>query len=737
MIQIKQIFLYLIGFLFFSHQNLYGQSNKNGSAKFSDEEFILDGIDNEKIWESSEIITNFNSFFPIHLNKPSQKTEIKIVYDKSNIYVFAKCFTSNEKLNTPSLERDNQERGNEGIAVIFDTYKDGNNGFWFESDHNGVKKDALLSNGGQRFPQDLDFTWDISWDVKTSVKPDFYTMEFKIPFNSIKFPEDSQNWNIQFIRIDSQKKAFNLWSQARKGSTPFDLAFFGELIFDIPLGKSKSPLVIIPYSNGQISRNYEDKINSSDFSFGGDAKISIGNGMNLDLTFNPDFSQVEVDDQIINLTRFEVNLPEKRQFFIQNNDLFANFGDSRDSRAFFSRRIGVAKDLDGNTMENRIIAGLRLSGKISNNLRLGFLNMQTDQDLNNGISANNNLVLTLQQKVFTRSNIGLIYINRQKTGNSNTINNQEKFNRVLGLDYNLLSKNSVWTANIHAHNSFSETKKNNPYSIGSLIIYNTRNNNVRFKILKIGEGYESDLGFVMRNGIYKNILRYQRRFWVENEKLRLITLSQLIRYIDRPHLNSLITDRNFFTTADIELTNRSSFSLSFQKSLTYLENDFNITRNDNAVPLPPGEYNYHNFNLSYSGDNTRNLSINGELSAGKFYNGNKFSIQTKLNYRIQPIFQSSLNISYDKISLPKPYDSAGLWLIGPKINFTFTKKLFWSNYVQYTSISKNLGINSRLQWRFAPLSDLYLVYNDNYFASDFFAPKVRSLTFKLSYWINI
>ena len=135
MLYTKQIFLHLIAFLFFSHQNFYGQSNKNGSAKFSDEEFILDGIDKEKIWESSEIITNFNSFFPIHLNKPSQKTEIKIVYDKSNIYVFAKCFTSKEKLNTPSLERDNQERGNEGIAVIFDTYQDGNNGFWFEADH--------------------------------------------------------------------------------------------------------------------------------------------------------------------------------------------------------------------------------------------------------------------------------------------------------------------------------------------------------------------------------------------------------------------------------------------------------------------------------------------------------------------------------------------------------------------------------------------------------------------------
>ena len=131
-----------------------------------------------------------------------------------------------------------------------------------------------------------------------------------------------------------------------------------------------------------------------------------------------------------------------------------------------------------------------------------------------------------------------------------------------------------------------------------------------------------------------------------------------------------------------------------------------------------------------------NFNINAGISAGNFYNGNKFSFQTKLNYRIEPIFQSSFNISYDKIDLPLPFDSAELWLIGPKINFTFTKELFWSNYIQYSSLNESVGINSRLQWRFAPLSDFYLVYNDNYFASNIFAPKLRSLTFKLSYWFN-
>ena len=135
-----------------------------------------------------------------------------------------------------------------------------------------------------------------------------------------------------------------MWSKVPINQKAFDLAFFGNLIFDNPLGKSKTQITLIPYMSGIKTSDFNSNINYDSFSFGGDAKVTIGNGMNLDLTFNPDFSQVEVDDQIINITRFEINLPEKRQFFIQNSDLFSSFGDSRDSRTFFSRRIGVARD---------------------------------------------------------------------------------------------------------------------------------------------------------------------------------------------------------------------------------------------------------------------------------------------------------------------------------------------------------------------------------------------------------
>ena len=173
---------------------------------------------------------------------------------------------------------------------------------------------------------------------------------------------------------------------------------------------------MIPYLSSAAQNDFIYSTSKSNISLGGDAKIPIGNALNLDLTFNPDFSQVEVDDQVVNLTRFAISLPEKRQFFTQNDDLFKDFGENRDVIPFFSRRIGVAQDLDGNTIENKIIAGARLSGKLNSNLRLGFLNMLTDSDVNNQIASNLNTVFTLRQKVFDRSNISFFLIDRRTIG---------------------------------------------------------------------------------------------------------------------------------------------------------------------------------------------------------------------------------------------------------------------------------------------------------------------------------
>ena len=460
--------------------------------------------------------------------------------------------------------------------------------------------------------------------------------------------------------------------------------------------------------------------------------------MVLDLTYNPDFSQVEVDDQIINLTRFEVRLPEKRQFFLQNSDLFSSFGNSYSAQPFFSRRIGVAKDLDGNTIQNKIIVGARLSGKINKNLRLGFLNMITDSDPENEISSNNNSVIALQQKMFSRSFLGLIFINREKLEEDEIENDQAEFNRVLGIDYNLQSKDSKWVGKIWYHKSYESKNVKNNFSNGLWLNYNSRKNNLFLSSRQISDEFSSDLGFIRRTGIKSHFIKYGHRLWIDSKRIRSIELSQQLYFVDTPNLSNLITDRNYETQGVISFTNQSKFELTYNRRYTFLLDDFDPVGGENSIPLPSNNgFFYNDFEMQFSSNYTKNYYFNFQTTIGQFYSGNRVSFNTELSYRIQPKFSGSIKLRYDDIYFPSIYTYGKLFLIGPKLEYTFNKKLFWNTFVQYSSKSDNLGINSRLQWRFAPLSDLYLVYNDNYFTYDNLVPRVRSLTFKLTYWLNI
>ena len=720
------LLIYLLNFFFNTLVN--AQEFKNLYSTYTDQSIDLDGKDDEEFWIQNSAGEEFWQNFPSD-SLASQKTEVKIVHNDNYIYAFIKAFNSSNKYSIPSLERDSSVPGNDAVILLFDTYKDGNNAFFFESNPVGLKKDALISEGGD----DIDMTWDIKWEVETYIGNGFYQCEFKIPLNSLKFPDGSKDWGFQVFRADIFTGEFSLWNKVPINQKAFDLGFFGNLIFDNPLGKSKTQITVIPYTSGINSNDFNSNINHNNISFGGDAKVTIGNGMNLDLTFNPDFSQVEVDDQIINMTRFEINLPEKRQFFIQNSDLFSGFGDSRDSRTFFSRRIGVARDKNGNTIENKITAGLRLSGKISKNTRLGVINMYTNEDPKNNIKANTNSVIALQQKLFSRSNLSLLFINRQ-----NTAKNELDYNRVIGVDYNLLSKDAVWDGKFYFHNSFSDLNKTNPFSTGFTLSYNTRNNSIYSKVIRLGEGFESDLGFIRRKGIFKNYFRYQRRFWLKNKKIRSVNLISSLSYTDKPENNSLVTDRNYRVGFEFDFNSMARIEVSLRNDFTQLEDSFNPLRSFGKNPLPANsDYNYSYLEFEYRNDQRKKISYRLEFNNGDFYNGKRMSLRTQFNYRFEPIFQSSFNLSINKISLPRFYGDGRLILATSKFNLTLNKSLFWMNYFQYSNVSRNFGINSRLQWRFAPLSDLYIVFNNNYLYEDSLIPNLRTISFKLSYWLDL
>lgn len=698
------------------------------------------------MWESANEITDFWQWFPVDTLKATQPTVVKFLFDEDNLYLLAISYSESSEIIVPSLRRDFFGRGNDNITLLLDTFMDGTNGFMFGTNPMGVQRESLISNGGNNFQRDYNSSWDVKWKSEASQQDGFWMVEVKIPLRSIQYPDGATQFRANVYRHDTHTTQWSTWTNIPQNQTIASLAFMGILNFERPLKKSKKTIALIPYIGGSVQKDFDENKEKSVFNYGGDAKLSIGSGMFLDLTINPDFSQVEVDDQIINLTRFEVSLPEKRQFFIQNSDLFVNFGDRREAQPFFSRRIGIAKDTLNNTVENKIISGVRLSGKVNNNLRLGFLNMQTQEDNANKIAANNNTVFTLQQKILDRSNLNFIFINRQTTGNPDFgknkdgeeyTNTQDSFNRVIGTDFNLATKNNRWTGRTFFHYSLSPNQKKDTYATGLNFNYNSKVHGGAFNLVRIGDDYQSDLGFIRRTGILKNFARYTYRIWTESERLRSINLSAGFFYVGKPSKDYLTTDRGTFYNVEFTLTNQGRLNLGYNTRYTYLQDAFNPTGVDNAIVLAAdSSYSYNSVEASFGSNPGSVFNFDISSSYGDFYNGTRFSVSSQMNYRAQPYLTASVRINYNRIKLPQPYSSANLLLISPKLDFTFNKNLFWATFIQYTSSSESVGINSRLQWRFSPLSDLFIVYNDNYSVDSEFFPKIRSLTFKLTYWFN-
>ncbi|MFL2591070.1 MAG: DUF5916 domain-containing protein [Flavobacteriaceae bacterium] len=722
--------------MFISHSIL----SQSAKAIFIDSDINIDGIADEPSWKKAEFSSDFWQYFPVDSIKANEQTKFKVLYDEENLYLLIISDFGDDDYVVSSLKRDWSSRNNDSMTLVLDTFNDATNAFIFGISAEGIRREGLISNGGNGIGsgRGFSFSWDVKWEGEINKEGNILNAEFKIPLASLRYDDKSIKWRVNIYKTDVGKNKRSTWARIPRNLSVAGLAFMGDLYFEKPLGKSKTPVFLIPYVSGTQGKDFDKKKIVSFFDVGIDSKLSLGSGLTLDLTLNPDFSQVEVDDQIINLSRFEVRLPEKRQFFLQNSDLFSSFGSSYNAQPFFSRRIGVAKDLEGNNIQNRIIAGARLSGKINKNLRLGLLNMVTDSDPKNKISSNNNTVLAVQQKLFSRSFLGAFFLNREKIGEDEFTNDQEDFNRVLGVDYNLQSKDNKWVGKAWYHKSFETNNNENNFSNGFRIYYNSRKNNFRLFTGQKSEKFASDLGFIQRTGVKSHFLNYSHRLWIDSKKIRSIELSQQLYLVNKPNLTNLITDRNYETKGEISFMNQSKLELQYNRKYTFLLKSFDPVGGDNSIPLPSNtEFYYNDFEIGFTSNYSKDFYFNFRSTIGGFYSGKRVSFNTELTYRIQPKFNSSIKIRYDDIYFPSEYTYGKLFLLGPKLEYTFNKKIFWNTFIQYSSKSDILAINSRLQWRFAPLSDFYLVYNDNYFTYDNLIPRVRSLTFKLTYWLNI
>ncbi len=725
--------------LFFYSIFIYGQSeNKEVLVPSVSGPITIDGSGIEPQWQKASWQSDFWMWRPTDSLAAQKQTRFKIIRDENYLYLLVELETNGTNFTTPNLKRDFSTFGADYLTLLFDTFSDATNAFSFTTNPLGLKSDGLISGGNQDYRNSRNFAWDTKWNVETKIEETRYTAEFKIPFSSLFYDNKNNSWRFNIYRRNTQGNEHSIWIRTPQNQLIGNLAFMGKMVFEKPLKKARNPISIIPYLSGFRQHDFILNEKNSASGFGGDAKIPIGNALNLDLTFNPDFSQVEADDQVVNLTRFAISLPEKRQFFTQNDDLFKDFGANRDVIPFFSRRIGVAEDLEGNTIENKIIAGGRLSGKLNSNLRIGFLNILTEADERNEIPSNLNTVFTLRQKVFDRSNISFFFIDRRTTDDYEFISKEEKKNSVTGLEYNLASPDSKWVGRAFLHKSFTEGLTGDDVIAGMNLERNTLRHRASLELIHGGAGFRSDLGFFRRTGFVKLSPAYTYRLYPKNPNVINYDFSQRSFLILNPVLDYKLTERWLVSTVRKRYLDNTSLEFQFTNRYDYLFSDFDPTRSEAGEPLPADtSYTFLEYVISYRSDQRKAFNFDSEVKYGSFYNGTKFTIENEFNWRAQPIFNASMIVNFNAIRLPDPYPSKNIWLISPKLDFTFTKTLFWTSFIQYNSQGENLGINSRLQWRFAPLSDLFIVYNDNYISTDNFSPRYRSFNLKLTYWLNI
>ncbi len=707
-------------------------------AKYITEAVQLDGELNETFWESTDKTGDFWQFFPADSITAKYQTTVQIAYNETTLFVAFRAESQNDDYVVTSLKRDFSGVRNDNVSILFDTFNDGTNAFGFGITPYGVRREFLVSSGGAA-RENYNFTWDVKWQGESKIYDTYFTAEIAIPFTSLKFEEGATKWRVRPYRFNIQINETSTLTRVPQTQLLGTLAFMDELIFEKPLGRSRTPLTIIPYINGLAKKDFENNTSDTEFLVGGDAKIAIGDGLNLDLTLNPDFSNVEVDDIFTNLTRFELRLPERRQFFIDNSDLFGSFGNFfNEARPFFSRRIGLARDVNGNLIQNDIIAGARLSGKLNEDWRLGVLNIQTAADEVNEIASNNNTMIALQRKVGRRSNIGTFIVNRERFGDYEFSNPTDRYNRVFGVDYNLASADNTWSGRYYVHKSINPDDKGGNLSAQAITTYNKNNWVFINDWVYVDSDFTADLGFVPRTDIFKMGNMAQRYFSPKNRDVVNRNNVQLlvINYF-RPDLEFKLSDYFLRASWQTEFTSNANIAANITNQYIFLTNDFDPTRTDSGTPLPGNRgYTFNQGSIDFNSNNTNLLTYSLNASVGEFFNGNRYSVGGTLAYRWQPWGQFSVNVNYDGIKLPDPYESADYWLITPRMDVTFNRSLFFTALAQYSNQRDNFGINARLQWRFAPLSDLFLVYNDNY-ATENFTPRFRSINLKLTYWLNL
>ena len=689
--------------------DIYGEVGENNvEALYITDDIEIDGILNEPAWGKASPISDFTQKELNEGEKATEKTEVKIIYDNDNLYIGIICYDFEpEKIIHNELKRDGNLDSDDNIAIILDTYRDFRSGFYFEVNPNSARKDALISGSG------LNDDWDGVWDVSSKINNDGWSAEIIIPFKTLRFPKSGNMvWGFNVRRMIRRKNEEVLWKAWNRNDGLLQLSKSGVItgIKYIQIGKM---IEFRPFSLDGIEKLGDS--NNNNFKCGLDIKYPITSNLVLDLTTFTDFAQVEADRTEINLTRFDIRYPEKRDFFLEEADAFKFGLESAD--VFFSRRIGITPD----RKQVPILGGARLTGKIGG-YRIGFLNMQTDKK--NSTPSTNYTVIRATKDVLEKSYIGFIV--------TSLYNADRHKNQAFGIDFSyrtssFLKNNNVIVNGILTGTSTDGQKKDN-LAGGISIDYPNDLFRNSFGYYFIQENFNPEIGFVQRKGIkfFNATFRYTPRPKIP--LVKKITIKPLeLDYLTDIN-NNLLTRDYEIRPLGVEFKSGDNFEFNIINSYEYLDEDFNIFGD---VVIPKGGYEWWNNEIQFNSNSSRRLSLDLEINWGNFYTGKRTEITPDINFKLNEYVAFSTDVSYNKIKVGnKSFETEEY---SGRLILNLSTKITSRTFIQWNNEDKKINVNFLIHYIPKIGSNIYFVYNKIWDGTFHYRSQKRTAIAKIEY----
>jgi hypothetical protein len=681
----------------------------------------VDGRLDEEIYKTTPAIADFVQQEPDEFKPATEKTEAWIFFDDDNVYVSARNWeTHPERRVANEMRRDtSQLRQNDTFGVLFDTFHDKRNGYIFYANAIGGLADSQVTDEG---PPNAD--WNTVWDVRTGTFDGGWTIEMAIPFKSLRYqPGTDQVWGVNLRRVVRWKNEWSYLAQVPRALTTFrgllKVSSAGNLEgLQVPSGRANLELKPFALAGLSTDNTVTPRVdNDANGRIGGDVKYGITQNITADLTINTDFAQVEVDEQQVNLTRFNLFFPEKRDFFLEGLGTFAFAGRASAGLAagtgdtpylFFSRRIGLDQ-----SRVIPIIAGGRTTGK-AGKFTFGAINVQTSDDEAARIDSANFTVLRAKRDILRRISIGGMLTHRTATpGRAGS-------NDGFGLDAAMSFYQNV-RFDTYVAATRTEGREGDNLSYRGFFDYNADKYGLQAERLVVEPNFLPEIGFVRRTDMRRNfgLVRYSPRPRTVPH-LRKLTTQASLNYLTNNQ--DRLDTREAVARAEAEFTNSDLFSVSYTDNYERLVRPFAISP---GVTLPVGSYDFYTTRVGYTAGQQRPVSGEVVLETGHFYNGDRTSIAVN-TARVQVTPQVSLEPSFSVNWVDLVQGAFTAKVVRTRATYTITPRMFVSGIVQYNYAGASFGSNVRFRWEYRPGSELFVVYTDDY-NTDELRPDVTSL----------